>query len=167
MPSSYLKPSARSTSHEEGFDLCVGVIVLATAAWSQSTEKAIAALEDQWVQAQTTNNPDLLIPLLAEKFINTSDNGKVTGKSETIASYKQTKWTSAENTNVKVVVYGDTAIAIGTYKGKGAKERQGVRRSRAVDGYVDQDAQRPVAVRRQPGFSDCAIECEDELHSLE
>ncbi len=100
----------------------VGTLVLATAAWSQSTEKTIAALEDQWVQAQTTNNPDLLIPLLAEKFINTSDNGKVTGKSETIASYQQTKWTSAENTNVKVVVYGETAIAIGTYKGKGAKD---------------------------------------------
>ena len=74
------------------------------------------------MQAQLTNNPDLLIPLLAEKFINTSDDGKVTGKSETIASYRQTKWTSAENANVKVVVYGDTAIAIGTYKGKGSKK---------------------------------------------
>jgi ketosteroid isomerase-like protein len=99
----------------------IGTLVLATAAWSQSTEKAITTLEEQWVQAQKSNNTDLLIPLLAEKFINTSDDGNVTDKSETIASYKQTKWTSAENTNVKVVVYGDTAIAIGTYKGKGAK----------------------------------------------
>lgn len=100
----------------------VGALVLVTSAWSQSTEKAITALEGQWVQAQLTNNPDLLIPLLAEKFINTSDDGKVTSKSETIASYRQTKWTSAENANVKVVVYGDTAIAIGTYKGKGSKK---------------------------------------------
>ena len=99
----------------------IGTLVLATAAWSQSTEKAITTLEEQWVQAQKSNNTDLLIPLLAEKFINTSDDGKVTDKSETIASYKHTKWTSAENTNVKVVVYGDTAIAIGTYKGKGSK----------------------------------------------
>jgi ketosteroid isomerase-like protein len=97
----------------------VGVLVLATAAWSQSTEKAVAALENQWLQSQKTNNVDLLIPLLADKFINTSSEGKVTGKSETVAEYKTTKWTSADNTDVKVTVYGDTAIATGIYNGKG------------------------------------------------
>jgi ketosteroid isomerase-like protein len=97
----------------------VGVLVLATAAWSQSTEKAVAALEQQWLQSQKTNNADLLTPLLADKFINTSSDGKVTGKSETLAEYKTTKWASAENTDVKVAVYGDAAVATGTYKGKG------------------------------------------------
>ncbi len=97
----------------------VGVLVLATAAWSQSTEKAVAALELQWLQSQKTNNVDLLTPLLAEKFINTSSDGKVTGKSETLAEYKTSKWSSAENTDVKVAVYGDAAVATGTYKGKG------------------------------------------------
>jgi len=100
----------------------VGMLVLATAAWSQSTEKAVAALENQWLQSQKTNNVDLLVPLLAEKFINTSSEGKVTGKSETVASYKKTKWTSAENKDVKVVVYGDTAIATGVYDGKGTND---------------------------------------------
>jgi ketosteroid isomerase-like protein len=97
----------------------VGMLVLATAAWSQSTEKAVAALENQWLQSQKTNNVDLLIPLLAEKFINTSSDGKVTGKSETAAEYKITRWTTAENTDVKVAVYGDTAIATGLYHGIG------------------------------------------------
>ena len=106
----------------KAFICLAGTLVLATAAWSQSTDQAIEALENQWLQAQKTNNPDLLIPLLAEKFINTSDAGKVTGRSETIESYRKTKWVSAENSAVKVVVYGDTAIAIGTYKGKGARD---------------------------------------------
>lgn len=97
----------------------VGVLVLAPVTWSQSTEKAIAALENQWLQSQKANNVDLLVPLLGDKFISTSSDGKVTGKSETVAEYKTTKWTSADNTDVKVVVYGDTAIATGTYKGKG------------------------------------------------
>jgi len=97
----------------------VGMLVLASAAWSQSTEKAVAALENQWLQSQKTNNVALLIPLLADKFINTSSEGKVTGKSETVAEYKTSKWTSADNTDVKVVVYGDTAIATGIYNGKG------------------------------------------------
>jgi ketosteroid isomerase-like protein len=100
---------------------CVfAALVLASAAWSQSTEKAIAALEEQWLQAQKTNNPDLLAPLLADKFINTSMHGKVTNKTETLATYKSTKWTVAEIQDVKVTVFGDTAIATGAFVGKGA-----------------------------------------------
>ena len=101
------------------FICLVGVFVLATSAWSQSTEKTVAALENQWLQSQKTNNVDLLVPLLAEKFVNTSNEGKVTGKSETLAEYKKTKWTTAENTDVKVIVYGDADIATGVYDGKG------------------------------------------------
>jgi ketosteroid isomerase-like protein len=99
----------------------LGVLSLVTAAWSQTgtTEKAVAALEQQWLQSQKTNNPDLLAPLLADKFVNTSSDGKVSGKSETLAEYKNTKWDSAEYTDLKVTVFGDTAIATGGFKGKG------------------------------------------------
>jgi ketosteroid isomerase-like protein len=100
----------------------ISMFVLATAAWSQSTEKAVAALENQWLQSQKTNNVDLLIPLLGDKFVNTSSEGKLTGKSETVAEYKKSKWTTAENTDVKVIVYGDTAIANGIYNGKGTDD---------------------------------------------
>jgi ketosteroid isomerase-like protein len=98
----------------------IGLLLLVTAAWSQTgTEKAVAALEKQWLQSQQTNNVDLLAPLLSDKFVNTSSEGKVTGKSETLAEYKTTKWESAENTDVKVTAFGDTAIATGVYNGKG------------------------------------------------
>jgi len=62
----------------------LGLIFLVSAAWSQDekrggeTEKEVAALEQQWLQSQKANNPDLIAPLLAEKFINTGDDGKVT-----------------------------------------------------------------------------------------
>jgi len=36
------------------------------------------------VQAKT-NNPDLVSPLLADKFVNTARDGKVTGKAESLA----------------------------------------------------------------------------------
>jgi ketosteroid isomerase-like protein len=98
----------------------LGLLLLVTATWSQSgTEKAVAALEQQWLQSQQTNNVDLLAPLLSDKFVNTSSEGKFTGKSETLAEYKTTKWESAENTDVKVTAFGDTAIATGVYNGKG------------------------------------------------
>jgi ketosteroid isomerase-like protein len=100
----------------------LGLLLLVTAAWSQDgPEKAVAALEQQWLKSQQTNNVDLLTPLLADKFINTSVDGKVTDKAETLAQYKKTKWDSAENTDVKVTVYGDAAIATGVYNGKGTR----------------------------------------------
>ena len=102
----------------------LGLLSLVSAAWSQAqqtggTEKAVAALEQQWLQAQKTNNPDLLAPLLADKVVLTDNDGKVTNKAETLATYKKTKWDSAEYDDVKVTVFGDTAIATGGFKGKG------------------------------------------------
>jgi ketosteroid isomerase-like protein len=105
---------------------CLLVLLsLASAAWPQDkqagggTEKAVAALEQQWLRAQKTNNPDLLVPLLADKVVVTEADGKVSGKAETLATYKKTKWDSAEYNDVKVTVFGDTAIATGGFKGKG------------------------------------------------
>src|ERR1700680_133722 len=83
------------------------------------TEKAVAALEQQWLQGQKTNNPDLVAPLLADKVVVTEADGKVSDKAGTLTFYKKTKWDSAEYNDVKVTVFGDTAIATGGFKGKG------------------------------------------------
>ena len=106
--------------------LClIGLLSLGSAAWSQDkqtgggTEKAVAALEQQWLQGQKTNNPDLVAPLLADKFVNTGSDGKVTGKAETLATAKATKYDSAEYDDVKVTAFGDTAIATGGFKATG------------------------------------------------
>src|ERR1700676_3337447 len=100
----------------------IGLLSLASAAWSQAqqtggTEKAIAALENQWLQSQKTNNPDLVAPLLADKFVSTGADGKVTNKAQTLADAKASKFVSAENENVQVTVFGDTAIATGLWVG--------------------------------------------------
>jgi ketosteroid isomerase-like protein len=102
----------------------IGLLTLGSVAWSQAqttggTEKAVAALEQQWLQSQKTNNPDLVAPLLADKFVNTGSDGKVTGKAETLATAKATKYDSADYDDVKVTVFGDTAIATGGFKAKG------------------------------------------------
>jgi ketosteroid isomerase-like protein len=105
--------------------LClIGLLSLGSAAWSQAqttggTEKAVAALEQQWLQSQKTNNPDLVAPLLADKFISTGSDGKVTGKAETLATAKATKYDNAEYEDVKVTAFGGTAIATGGFKAKG------------------------------------------------
>jgi len=102
----------------------LGLLSLGGVAWSDAqqttaVEKAVAALEKQWLQSQKTNNPDLIAPLLADKFVYTSSDGKMTGKAVMLADAKATKWTSVENDDVQIRVFGDTAIATGGFKGKG------------------------------------------------
>jgi ketosteroid isomerase-like protein len=82
-------------------------------------EKAITALENQWLQSQKTNNPDIVAPLLADKFVSTEADGKVSNKAQMLADAKTRKYSSAEYEDVKVTVFGDTAIATGGFKGKG------------------------------------------------
>ena len=97
------------------------LVLLASAAWSQSggTEKAVAALEQTWLKSQQTNNPDLIVPLLADKFIETGADGKLMDKTAAIAMSKAMKYSSAEYEDLKVTVFGNTAIATGGFKGKG------------------------------------------------
>src|ERR1700676_2773494 len=114
----------KETSMKRTWICLVGLLSLGSAAWAQAqttggTEKAVAALEQQWLQSQKTNNPDLVAPLLADKFVNTGNDGKVTDKAETLATAKATKYDSAEYDDVKVAVFGDTAIATGGFTAKG------------------------------------------------
>jgi len=105
-----------------GIGCLLALLSLVSAAWPQTggdIEKAVAALDQQWLQAQKTNNPDLLVPLLADEVVVTEADGKVNGKAGTLATYRKTHWDSAEYTDVKVTVFGDTAIATGGFKGKG------------------------------------------------
>jgi len=86
---------------------------------SDDVEKSITALEQQWLQADKAGNPDLLAPLLADKFVNTDFDGKVTDKAQRLAEEKSIKWSNIENSDIRVIVYGNTAIAVGRSKGKG------------------------------------------------
>jgi ketosteroid isomerase-like protein len=107
------------------FLVLAGSIVLAAAmgthaqAPSASAEKAVTALENQWLESEKTNNPDLIVGLFGDKYIATEPDGKLEDRAQTLADAKARKWTSAEYEDLKVQVYGDVAIATGGYKGKG------------------------------------------------
>lgn len=111
-----------------GWVVGLALLTVTIPAWPQNqgmsgdAEQAVAALEQQWLKAQQTSNPDLLAPLLADGFIETSSNGKLMGKAEALAGTKASKYLSAEYTDVKVSVFGNTAIATGEFKGKGTDE---------------------------------------------
>lgn len=102
----------------------LGLVLLATTAWSQGGggEQAVKALEQKWLQSQKTNNPDLIAPYLADNLVDTSSDGKVMGKADAMEVAKKMKYTSADYDDVKVTVFGDTAIATGGFKGSGTDE---------------------------------------------
>jgi Ketosteroid isomerase homolog len=105
----------------------IGLISIVSAAslraqTTDGTEKAVAALEQQWLQSQKTNNPDLVVPLIADKFIGTGADGKVTDRAQLLADAKASKYDSMVYEDVKVTVFGDTAIATGASRAKGTDE---------------------------------------------
>jgi ketosteroid isomerase-like protein len=108
---------------------CVlGVLLLTSCAWAQDksasgTGKAVLALEHQWLQSQKTNNVDLVAPLLADKFVQTSSDGKVTDRKQTLAMAKGTKWDSVEYEDMKVMAFGNSAVAIGVFEAKGTDDK--------------------------------------------
>jgi ketosteroid isomerase-like protein len=76
-------------------------------------------LERKWLEAEKTNSPDLVAPLIADKFISTSSEGQVSDKAKWLADAKATKYDSVDHQNMKVTVFGDTAIATGDFVAKG------------------------------------------------
>jgi len=99
----------------------LSVVALAGAGWAQAggTEKAITAMEYKWLESQKTNKPEIVEPLIAEKFVLTNTEAKVLTKAQMMEEAKATKYTSADYEDVKVTVFGDAAIATGGFKAKG------------------------------------------------
>jgi len=110
----------------------------ARAAAADSAEEAVTAAEHQWLKSQQTNNVDLLAPLLADKVVETTDEGKVRASKEAVlAAAKSGSWSSVEYTDLKVTVFGHTAIATGTFTGKGMNAGKPVDvRERFTDTWV-------------------------------
>ena len=68
-----------------------------------------------------TNNVELLARLLADKVVETTEEGKAfVGRDAMLADAKSETWSSAEYTDLKVTLFGRTAIATGAFIGKGA-----------------------------------------------
>jgi ketosteroid isomerase-like protein len=120
----------------------LGAVLLLSAGLSQAqkndaTEKAVTALENQWMKSQQTNDPAPLDTLLADSFIGTSEEGKVETKAETIADAKGTKYVDFKYVDFKVQVYGNAAIATGGSVGK-ETDKSGTRdiKNRWTDTWV-------------------------------
>ena len=82
----------------------------------------IIALENAWTQAEVHNDADALDKLMDKTFVVTQPDGSMQTEAETIAYVrdKSNHWDIVVSENMKVHVYGDTAVVTGTYHEKGA-----------------------------------------------
>ena len=108
------------------------------AAKAGTAEEAVIAGENQITKSQQTNNVELQAPLLADKYVATDEDGTVLiGKEANLADAKLTTFSSMELTDLKVTVFGDTAIATGTFADKGTyKGKAFNHRARFTDTWV-------------------------------
>jgi len=83
------------------------------------TAKTITDLEYSWATAQRDGKADVVEPMLAESFINTDADGQTYGKAQLLSNLKGGKWEQNGISDVKVTVYGDSAVATGAWRGKG------------------------------------------------
>jgi uncharacterized protein (TIGR02246 family) len=102
-----------------------GLLALAVAMNAQAQQadarKTIVDLENQWLEADKTNNPDAVASLFSDRYIATTSEGKLEDKAKTLAEIKTRKYATADYEDVQVAVFGNTAIARGGYKGSGTE----------------------------------------------
>ncbi len=96
------------------FFLCAVVFLLLplAAAAQNAGEQAILKLEQQWVDALVKADTAVLEKLYTDDLIYTHSSGTVDSKASYIDSLKtgKSKYESIERDDVKVRLYGDTAI---------------------------------------------------------
>ena len=86
---------------------------------NKDVEMTIEGMEHKWADAQKAGDASVVSTMLAESFINTDVDGQVSGKAKLLTNLKGGKWEQNGISDVKVSVYGNTAIATGAWSGKG------------------------------------------------
>jgi Calcium/calmodulin dependent protein kinase II Association. len=99
-------------------------LLFATSGFAQSDRADVSmliALENAWNQAQLHHDSKALEALVADTFITTDNDGVLMNKAQFLADAKDTGYepTLMANTDVKVILYKDTAVVAGVYHSKG------------------------------------------------
>jgi uncharacterized protein (TIGR02246 family) len=85
----------------------------ATASPAENVEQAITKLEREWAEALVKADVATLERVMADDWLMTTWDGQTQTKAQSIAEFKsgETKLTAADMGNLKVRVFGDTAVA--------------------------------------------------------
>ena len=127
----------------------MGLLVLCGAAWADqksasADEAALRAIEEKWDAASLKGDAVSLGAILGDTFISTNPEGKVRTKAEMLAQLtnREIKYEIASVSDMKVSVYGDTAVVNGKWRGKFVEKGKPVDTTeRFTDTYVRKNGQ--------------------------
>ena len=105
---------------------CVLLVAMCVSASAQSGATAgdesarVLSLENAWNQAEVTHDSAALSALLAETFDFTDDDGQLMNKSQWLAYIRngEAHYAPLGNSEMKVHLYGNVAVATGIYQDK-------------------------------------------------
>jgi len=107
-------------------NLCFVLLVLgwlgqASAQQSDPRESKLLVLERLWNEAQVNRDSAALDALVAQRFVNTEYDGEVSDKTKFLSDVRDPlfKPTAANIQDVKVNIFGETAVITGIYHTKG------------------------------------------------
>ncbi|MFY9903611.1 MAG: nuclear transport factor 2 family protein [Terriglobales bacterium] len=104
---------------------CLLVTLSALAQTSKSSSSPdvakLVALERLWNQAQVIRDSTAVASMIGDKFVNTEWDGEVTDRGRFLADFADPKFQPSIMSidDVKVEMYGATAVVIGNYHTKG------------------------------------------------
>jgi len=112
--------------HRYLWAVMVGLLAVSAAGAqvANPAERDILKLENDWSTAWEKKDTAFLQKLFADEYLSTDHEGTTSTKAQDLANVAQTTTTSFALTDMKVHVYGDTAVVTGlntlkaTFKGK-------------------------------------------------
>jgi ketosteroid isomerase-like protein len=92
----------------------------------QTTLQEVLNAEAAWAEAYRNLDLDCIDQLMADDYTIIQPGGTVLGKAETMASLRsdQRHWELAASDEHNVRIYGDTAVVIGRWRGRGVNHGQ-------------------------------------------
>lgn len=94
--------------------LLLGAFATASARENTEADKGqIIRLEQRWLSAIKTGDRRALDPILADEFIDVNTQGEIQNKADVIAYSNVPAHTTQSIKQMKVRIWGDTAVAIG------------------------------------------------------
>jgi Domain of unknown function (DUF4440) len=93
---------------------------------AEEKHTALILLENAWNQAQLARDGKALTTLVADGYVYTNYNGAVLNREQFLADAQNVEYrlTQASNTDVKVFLYDNTAVVIGSYRTQGVYKGQ-------------------------------------------
>jgi ketosteroid isomerase-like protein len=101
--------------------LMLGYFGQAAAQQSDQRESKLLVLERLWNEAQVNRDSAALDALVGERFVNTEYDGEVSDRAKFLSDIKDPlfKPSAANIQDVKVNIFGETAVIIGIYHTRG------------------------------------------------